>query len=181
MIVRYPDPILTHPAAEVTAFGPVLETLVAGMIRILEMARGAGLAAPQIGASLRVAIVRIPEKGYEGKEKVEFPETLVLVNPLIMDWSDDTVLSQEGCLSAPGIAGIVERRREVTVRAQNEKGEWFEKTVDGVVSCIVQHELDHLHGRMFWDHLGPVKRDLLLTRYRKIHKREERTRKVAGR
>lgn len=166
MIVLYPDPILTHPAAEVTTFGPILETLVAGMFKIVGLAQGIGLAAPQIGAALRVAVVDVPTLG----------EKFVMVNPRITAFSEEQVLSEEGCLSLPGIAGIVPRASKITLYAQDEKGSPFEREIEGALACVVQHELDHLLGILFVDHLGPVKKDLLLTRYRKLLKKHTRQR-----
>lgn len=166
MIVLYPDPILTHSAAEVTVFGPVLETLVAGMFKVVGLAQGIGLAAPQIGAALRVAVVDVPTLG----------EKFVMVNPLIYAGSAKKVLSEEGCLSLPGIAGIVPRASKIHVLYRDEKGVSYDKGFEGALACVVQHEVDHLDGILFTDRLGPVKKDLLLTRYRKLLKKHTRQR-----
>lgn len=166
MIVLYPDPILTHPAAEVTTFGPVLETLVAGMFKIVGLAQGIGLAATQIGAALRVAVVDVPTLG----------EKFVMVNPVLTVIGKETVLSEEGCLSLPGIAGIVSRAASVSIDAYDEKGQQYQKHVEGALACVVQHEYDHLDGLLFIDRLGWVKKDLLLTQYRKLLKKHTRQR-----
>lgn len=163
MIVRYPDPILLQPAAEVTTFGPVLETLIAGMFKIVGMSNGIGLAAPQIGASLRVSVVDIPTLN----------DKFVMVNPKITH-STGEVQSEEACLSLPGIAAIVPRAANITVEFQDETGVYQIRHMEGALACVVQHEVDHLNGTLYIDYLGSVTRDLLLTRYRKIHTQQVR-------
>lgn len=153
-ILHYPDRRLREPGASVTEFGPALQTLVEDMAETMYAAPGVGLAATQIGELLRLFIVDVAT----GEDE---PSALrVFVNPTIVD-KVGVQCWEEGCLSFPGIHEEVERAERVTVRAQNERGEAFELVADGLLAVAIQHENDHLDGKLMIDHLGLLRRRLV--------------------
>jgi peptide deformylase len=156
----YGDPVLRKTAAPVEVFDDSLRALVEEMIGALHNANGVGLAAPQIGVSSRVVVI--------DTEYGEAPPR-VFVNPEITSASEETVVEDEGCLSLPGISLDVKRSARVSVKAQNEKGE--EYTIDdasGLLAKALQHEIDHLNGILFIDHVSAVQRGLLRGKLKKI-------------
>jgi peptide deformylase len=164
-IVKYGDPVLETPAATVTEFDtPELHKLIEDMFDSMYAARGVGLAAPQIGIGKRIAVIDI--SAGEGGEK------LVLINPEIIR-VEGSQTGEEGCLSIPGFREQVRRGGRVTVRAQNEKGEWFEKTGEDLLARAFQHETDHLNGVLYINHVSVLKRDLIRRKIRKLAKAGE--------
>lgn len=164
-IVKYPDPILMQETAKVTDFGPELEKLVEDMFDSMYVAQGIGLAAPQIGIPRQITVIDV-----SFKERPE--DKLVLINPEIVS-REGKQLEEEGCLSLPEIREKVQRAYWVKVRAQNAKGEWFEIEGEELLARALQHEIDHLHGVLFIDHLSRLKRDLVQRRIRKLQKNGE--------
>ncbi len=146
-IVTLPQAILRQKAHKVTGFGPELQTLVNDMVETMRQAPGVGLAAPQVGESLRLIVV---EYGDDEDEKVP-PKLYVLVNPEITRTSSETVTGAEGCLSIPGVQGEVERFEAVTVKGQNRQGRSITVKAHGWLARIFQHEIDHLDGILFVD------------------------------
>jgi peptide deformylase len=156
----YGDPVLRKTAAPVSVFDDGLRALVEKMVEALRNANGVGLAAPQVGVSSRVAVI--------DTEYGEAPP-YVLVNPEIVSASDETVTEDEGCLSLPGISLDVKRPAQVSVRAQNEKGEEYTiENASGLLAKALQHEIDHLNGILFIDHVSAVQRGLLRGKLKKI-------------
>jgi len=156
----YGDPVLRKTAAPVTVFDDGLHALIEEMIEALEAANGVGLAAPQIGVSSRVIVIDT-----EYGEKPPY----VLINPEIVSISDETVVEDEGCLSLPGISLDVSRSAFVSVKAQNEKGEEYKiDNASGLLAKALQHEIDHLNGILFIDHVSAVQRGLLRGKLKKI-------------
>ena len=153
-ILHYPDKRLRDAGAPVTEFGPELVRLVHDMAETMYAAPGVGLAAPQIGEGLRLFIVDVAT----GED--EPSELRVFANPEIVSL-DGTQLWEEGCLSFPGIHEEIERAERVTVRARDEKGEPFELEADGLLAVAIQHENDHLDGKLMIDHLGLIRRRLV--------------------
>jgi len=149
-IVFYPDPGLTEPCAPVAAFDGDLHTLLDDMAETMIDAVGIGLAAPQIGVSKRVAVIDISE---EQNDPIE------LINPEIVSRSG-AVPSEEGCLSIPRYRDTIKRSAAVVVKAQNRLGEWYELKGEGLLSMALQHEIDHLDGVLFIDHLSRIKREM---------------------
>ncbi len=165
-IVKYGDPVLETETPLFTEFDtPELRQLVVDMFESMYAARGVGLAAPQIGISKRIAVIDISARE-EGAEK------LVLINPQIIG-REGVQSGEEGCLSIPGFREVVSCPEKVTVRAQNEKGEWFEKTGEGVLARAFIHETDHLHGRLYITRISVLKRDLIKRKIRKLQKAGE--------
>jgi len=153
-ILHYPDKRLREPGKPVTEFGPELETLVEDMAETMYAAPGVGLAATQIGEPIRMFIIDVAQ----GEDDPS--ELRVFVNPEITTL-DGAQAWEEGCLSFPGIHEEIERAERVTVRAQNEKGEPFELEADGLLAVAIQHENDHLDGKLMIDHLGLIRRRLV--------------------
>ena len=164
-IVKYPDPVLSREADKVTVFDAELAQLVAEMWESMYTAQGIGLAAPQIGISKQITVIDV-----SFKERPE--DKLVLINPVIIE-REGKQFEEEGCLSLPDIREKVKRSATVTVRAQNETGKFFEVEGDELLARALQHEIDHLHGVLFIDHLSRLKRDLVLRRIRKLQKNGE--------
>jgi len=165
-IVKLGDPVLEKKAEPVTEFDtPELHKLIEDMFETMYAARGVGLAAPQIGISRRIAV--IDASGGEGP-----PERLVLINPEIIR-VEGKQTSEEGCLSVPGFREPVRRGKQVTIRAQNVKGEFFEATGEDLLARAFEHEIDHLNGKLYLHRLSPLKRDLIRRKVRKLQKEGE--------
>jgi peptide deformylase len=164
-IVKYGDPILEKPGAPVKKFDAELEQLVEDMFASMYAAQGVGLAAPQVGLSLRLAVVDVTGgKNPEAK--------IVLANPEITH-AEGEVREEEGCLSVPGFRGYVLRPQFVTVKAQNAKGESFEIRGENLLARAFCHEIDHLNGILFLQHLSMLKRDLIKRKIKKLRKQGE--------
>lgn len=150
-ILTFPDPILLKKAGKITKFDDELKTVVQDLLDTVLSAKdpeGAGLAAPQIGVSKRVVIVRnfIPDPNDPSKD---IAHNIVLVNPKIISKSKETTLDWEACLSVPNVYGKVERYKKIKIKAQDENGEDFRLNATGYFAAIIQHEMDHLDGILF--------------------------------
>jgi len=164
-IVKYGDPILEKPTGAVNKFDDEFAQLTEDMFASMYAAQGVGLAAPQIGLTLRVAVVDVTTgKNPEAK--------IVLANPEIIH-AEGEVREEEGCLSIPGFRGYVMRPQFVTVRAQNAKGESFEIRGENLLARAFCHEIDHLNGVLFLQHLSMLKRDLIRRKIKKLKKQGE--------
>jgi len=164
-VIKYPDPVLSKPGETVTVFDADTEQLVEEMFDSMYAAQGIGLAAPQIGISKRITVIDV-----SFKERPE--DKLALINPVILDKTGKQV-EEEGCLSLPEIREKVTRAAWVKVRAQNVKGETFEVEGEELLARALQHEIDHLNGILFIDHLSRLKRDLVQRRIKKLQKNGE--------
>jgi peptide deformylase len=164
-IVKYGDPVLEKPAATIKKFDAELEQLADDMFASMYAALGVGLAAPQIGKSIRMTVIDVSNgKNPEAK--------IVLVNPEIIH-AEGEVREEEGCLSVPGFRGYVVRPQFVTVKAQNLKGEPFEIRGENILARAFCHEIDHLNGVLFLQHLSMLKRDLIKRKIKKLRKEGE--------
>ena len=161
-IVKYPEPVLQKPGEPVTEFNDELRTLVADMFETTYASQGIGLAAPQVGASKRVTVIDL-SMGKDPAQKI------VLVNPEIVS-SEGKQYEEEGCLSFPEIKEKVVRHAKVRVRAQDERGKWFEMDADDLLSRCFQHEIDHVDGMLFIFRMSGLKRDLALRKIRKMQR-----------
>jgi peptide deformylase len=164
-IRKYRDDVLAAVAAPVTAFDRELRRLVDDMFETMYDAHGVGLAAPQIGVSKRLFVMDCATPD-EGAERV------VMANPEILERSG-TQGGPEGCLSVPGIFQELARADRVRARGQNVDGEWFEIEVTGLAARCVQHEYDHLDGKLYLDRLSPLKRDIVRRKIRKLQRNGE--------
>lgn len=160
-IVLMGDPVLTREASPIQTIDDEVRALAGRMIDDMYAAEGCGLAAPQVGES--VAMVVIDCDYGDGTKKNPY----VLINPVIVEQSEETFTGSEGCLSFPGVTVDVERPRHVVVHAQNLEGELMRYEADGtLLARCLQHEIDHLHGTVMLDHLGPIARARAATRVR---------------
>ena len=164
-IVKYGDPVLETPGKPVDKFDAELQTLVADMFESMYAANGVGLAAPQIGISLRLAVIDVSNgKNPEAK--------IVCANPEITH-TEGEQREEEGCLSLPGFRGHVARPQFVTVRAQDASGKDYEMRGEKLLARAFCHEIDHLNGILFITHLSMLKRDMIKRKIRKLKKAGE--------
>lgn len=164
-IVKYGDPVLKKQTPHVKTFDAKLEQLAEDMFASMYAAQGVGLAAPQIGLNLRMAVVDVTGgKNPEAK--------IVLANPEIIH-AEGEKREEEGCLSIPGFRGYVLRPQFVTIKAQNAKGEFFEIRGEDLLARAFCHEIDHLNGVLFIQHLSMLKRDLIKRKIKKLRKQGE--------
>ena len=162
-IVKLGDPVLETEAEKVGEFDtPELHKLVEDMFESMYAARGVGLAAPQIGIGKQIAVI-------DTKVGEDDGDKLVLINPQIVG-REGLQTGEEGCLSLPGFREQVSCPLKVTIRAQDAKGEWFEKTGEGLLARAFLHETDHLHGKLYIHRVSALKRDLIRRKVRKLQK-----------
>ncbi len=150
------DPILRKKAEPVLDFDKKLRKFVDDMIDIMYVEDGIGLAAPQIGFSRQVVVVDASEL-----VKGEYPRAFI--NPEIIEFSEETDVKEEGCLSIPGVHEEVVRSTRIKVKYQDEKGKEYTEEYTNWLARILQHEIDHLNGILFVDRISPIKRNLLIT------------------
>ena len=161
-ILKYPDERLHTVAKPVGEIDERIRTLVADMAETMYEARGIGLAATQVNVHERVVVMDLSEE----RNKLR-----VFINPTITVREGETTY-EEGCLSVPGIYDTVTRAERVTVEAYNEKGEKFTLEADGLLAICVQHELDHLMGKVFVEYLSPLKQNRIKTKLKKRAKHD---------
>ncbi|ADU65287.1 peptide deformylase [Desulfurispirillum indicum] len=162
-ILTYPDPLLKKISQPVTQFDSALQQLVSDMFDTMYNANGVGLAAPQIGILRRICVLD-PASGKE-----EEAQPLVLINPQILSGEGLTTF-EEGCLSVPGYYGEIKRYERIQVQFNDLQGQEQTAILDGFTAIIAQHEMDHLNGKLFIEHLGSSERDLIRRKIRKAMK-----------
>ncbi len=160
-ILQYPDARLHKVAKPVQAVDDRIRQLVRDMAETMYAAPGVGLAATQVDVHERVVVIDVSE---------DSNELLVLINPEITWKSDDTQVYEEGCLSVPGVYDEVQRAARIHVKALDEQGQPFEFDADGLLAVCVQHELDHLLGKVFVEYLSRLKQGRIKTRLRKLER-----------
>jgi peptide deformylase len=161
-IVKYPEPVLQQPGEPVSEFNSELRKLVADLIETMYASQGIGLAAQQVGVAKRVAVVDLSQ----AKDPAQ---KLVLINPEVI-FQEGKQYEEEGCLSFPEVREKVSRAAKVRIRAQDEKGKWFEMDAEELLSRAFQHEIDHLDGMLFIFRMSALKRDLNLRKIRKMQR-----------
>lgn len=154
----YGDPVLRQKATAIEEMDDEVRTLAADMLETLADAEGVGLAGPQVGVRRRIIVVHPPPASDDSPER---EPARVYVNPEVVSSSGPQESAEEGCLSIPGVYEVVKRPRNVKVRALDLEGERVEIEVEGMLSRIIQHEIDHLDGVLFVDRIGPMRRALL--------------------
>jgi peptide deformylase len=164
-IVKYGDPVLETPAAPVTEFDDKLQKLIEDMFESMYEAQGVGLAAPQIGISLHLSVIDTSFKEDPGAR-------LVLANPRIIS-AEGKQAGGEGCLSLPDFRENLTRSKRVTIRAQDEHGNWYEKTAEDLLARAFQHEIDHLNGKLYIHHLSSLKRDMMRRKIKRMIRQGE--------
>jgi peptide deformylase len=153
-IVKYPSSILKEVCEPVTEFDTELREFIMDMFYTMLLNKGLGLAAPQVGVLKRVIVMHVDKP-------------VVIVNPVILQFSEETSKTNEGCLSTPNVFADVKRPTVVKVGGQNELGDPVAYTIDGLQAVVIQHEIDHLDGKIFVDRLGKVSKMLTEQRLKK--------------
>lgn len=165
-ILIHPDPRLKKVCEPITEITPAIKTLAADMFETMYLAPGIGLAAPQLGVVKRLLVMDCV------KEQPGDP--LVMINPVQLWASEDMTTFEEGCLSLPEQYADVKRPSAVRVRWTDLDGAEQERLFEGIASTCVQHEMDHLDGKLFIDYLGPLKRQMVLKRLEKLKRERAR-------
>ncbi|MCC6812398.1 MAG: peptide deformylase [Deltaproteobacteria bacterium] len=172
-VVIWPDPVLSAVAKPVATVDDSVRQLVRDMFDTMYYANGVGLAAPQVGVSQRILVIDLNPKGRARGEELDdlkaqgFDGPRAFINAEIIK-KDGKIVWEEGCLSVPGINEEVERAEHVVVRALDEQGKVFEKEMAGLYAVAIQHELDHLNGKVFVEYLSRLKRDVIKKKMQKI-------------
>ena len=156
-ILAYPDPRLRRVASPVTAFTAEVQKLVLDMAETMYVAPGIGLAATQVDVHKRILVIDLSETR---------DDLRVYINPRVLS-AEGEAECEEGCLSVPGFYDKVTRAARIRVRAQDARGDTFEHDAEGMLAVCIQHEMEHLEGRIFVDHLSPLKQARLVARLRK--------------
>ena len=159
-IIQYPEPVLRLKARDVEVFDEDLRILVEDMAETMYDAPGVGLAAPQVAESVQVIVADITKPGEER-------QFLALVNPKITK-HEDAQIDEEGCLSVPELTAKVKRYKKITVQYQDTDGNAQELVTEDRFAVVLQHEIDHLNGILFIDHLSPLKRNLYKKKRKKM-------------
>ncbi len=162
-IVYLPHAVLREQALPVITVDAEIQTLVDDMIETMYAANGIGLAAPQIGIAKRIAVIDVSRDG---------STPLCLINPEILATEGEEHLS-EGCLSVPGVYDKAPRALKVRMRALDRNGEVYELEADGLLAHCIQHEIDHLNGKLFVDYLSPLKRKMAQKKLEKYKRRDK--------
>jgi peptide deformylase len=178
-IYETPDPVLRQISSPVEEITPELQSLIDDMFTTMYAAPGIGLAAIQVGVAKRLLVIDLqePESDEEGAEPVRDPR--VFINPEILESSDVTVPYNEGCLSVPDQYAEVLRPDRVRARWQERDGTVREEWIDGLLAVCLQHEMDHLNGILFIDHLSRLKRDMIMKKLVKARRENGGARKAA--
>jgi peptide deformylase len=161
-IIHIPDPRLRAPTESITVFDADLQQLIDDMFETMYSVNGIGLAAPQIAVSKKLAIIDVSQ---------DRSTTLCLINPTLVD-KKGAALLKEGCLSIPGVYDKVPRAVWVKLSALDRYGQPYELEAEGLLAHCIQHEMDHLNGRLFVDYLSPLKRELARKKLAKIKRRQ---------
>lgn len=166
-ILRYPDPRLHTVAAPVKEVDDRLRQLIDDMLETMYEAEGVGLAATQVDVHQRLIVMDTSEERNEPR---------VLINPELIAVSEEMMVGDEGCLSVPTIYDAVQRHARVTVRALDRNGQPYEMAVEGLAAVCVQHEMDHLMGKVFVEYLSPLKRERIKSKMLKRSREEQKRR-----
>ena len=165
-IVKYGDPVLEQETERVVEFGTEeLNQLIADMWETMYAAKGVGLAAPQVGVTKQISVIDVSVGEDESKK-------IVIINPEVTS-KEGKQTGEEGCLSIPGFREPVTRANQVTVKAQNANGEDIEIAGEELLARALLHEIDHLHGILFLNHLSALKRDIIKRKIKKLQKSGE--------
>tara|TARA_B110000046_G_scaffold165801_1_gene182335 strand:+ start:573 stop:1154 length:582 start_codon:yes stop_codon:yes gene_type:complete len=173
-IVAYGDPVLKREGEEIDANYPKLKELIDSMFETMENAQGVGLAAPQVGLSIRLFIVDTTPFVDDNEEDLEVLKLKgfrkIFINPIILEEEGEKWNFNEGCLSIPTIREDVSRHPSILIEYMNENFELIEERYDGVIARVIQHEYDHVDGVLFTDRLNPIRKQFLRKRLDNISK-----------
>lgn len=165
-LVILPDPILREVSKPVEHIDEALQKLADDMLETMYRAQGVGLAAIQIGMPLRMLVIDVSRND-------EQKNPLVIINPEILWLSEERNTHKEGCLSIPEYYAEVERPKRLRVRYQDREGKQTEIEADNLLAICLQHEIDHLNGRLFIDHISKIKRDMVIRKFKKRAKEKD--------
>jgi peptide deformylase len=163
LVLEFPDPQLRKLAKRVSIVDSKVVSIVDDMLETMYDARGVGLAAIQVNVQLQIIVIDVSE---------EKDTPLCFINPEVITQFGQKE-SDEGCLSVPGVFEPVQRAERILVKALNKNGSTFEMNADGLLAICIQHEVDHLKGKLFVDYLSPLKRERIKKKMLKLHKREK--------
>ena len=173
-IFETPDAVLRQISKPVDTFDDELRTLVADMFETMYAAPGSGLAAVQVGVPIRLLVIDLQEpKDPEDPESPVVRDPKIFINPEILWHSDNEVPYTEGCLSVPEQYAEVMRPDRIRAKWQDVEGKTYEEEIDGLLAVCLQHEMDHLNGVLFIDHLSRLKRDMVLKKLAKWRKEQQ--------
>lgn len=165
-IVAYGDPVLRKVAEEIDENYPELDKFIQDMFSTMDASNGVGLAAPQIGKSIRVFVV--DASGFADEEPALEGFRKVFINPIILEEKGEKWVFNEGCLSIPKIREDITRQKEVVIEYYDEKWQLHEETYSGMAARIIQHEYDHIEGKLFIDHINPLRKKMLESKLKDI-------------
>ena len=165
-VYEYPHPVLKKKAEKVVAIDDEMRIFLDDMLETMYAQNGCGLAAPQVGISKRIVVIDIAHEGEE-------PNPMYMVNPEIIWKSEETEICEEGCLSLPSLRAEVERPASVKVKYLDYNGQECELLAEDFLAVAVQHELDHLDGILYIDHVSRLKRQMLIKKLEKMRKEEQ--------
>jgi peptide deformylase len=172
-IFETPDPVLRQISKPVETFDKALKTLVADMFETMYVAPGIGLAAVQVGVPVRLLVIDLQEpEDADDPESKTVRDPRVFINPEILWHSDTEVPYTEGCLSVPEQYAEVMRPDKIRAKWQDVDGKTYEEEIDGLLAVCLQHEMDHLNGVLFIDHLSRLKREMILKKLTKLRKEQ---------
>jgi peptide deformylase len=167
-VYAYGHPVLKKMGSPIGSDFPLLDQLIEDMWETMYHAKGVGLAAPQIGQAIRLFIVDTVQIQEEGEEEKGIKK--VFLNAQMLDENGDNWSYEEGCLSIPNITGDVERKKNITIRYMNEKFEEVTESYEGMNARVIQHEYDHIDGKLFIEKLNPLKKKLIQRKLENIRK-----------
>jgi peptide deformylase len=167
-ILEAPDPRLKVVSTPVETFDDALQTLIDDMFETMYDAPGIGLAAVQVGVPHRLLVIDLQERDEETDATIRNPK--IFINPEILEFSEEMAVYNEGCLSVPEQYADVERPAVIRARWLDRKGKKHEEKIDGMLATCLQHEMDHLEGILFIDHLSKLKRDIVLKKLQKARR-----------
>ncbi len=165
-IVTIPDPLLRQKSVPVERVDPELDRLIDDMLETMYVAPGIGLAAVQVGVPRRLIVIDVADHEKEGRQPI------AMINPEILELGSEFVPYEEGCLSIPDIKVEIERPSSLRVRFTDRLGQQQEMQAQGLMATVIQHEVDHLDGRLIIDFLSRLKRDMIIRKFRKMAKTE---------
>lgn len=158
-VYLYGQPVLRKVAEDITPDYPNLKQLIENMFETMDKADGVGLAAPQIGLPIRIVVIDLDVLSDEFPEYKNFHKAYI--NPHILEVSGEDVTMEEGCLSLPGIHESVNRKNKIHVKYMDEDFNEYDEIVEGYLARVMQHEFDHLDGKMFIDHISPLRKQMI--------------------
>jgi peptide deformylase len=176
-IIEAPDPLLREISAPVEVVDDALRALIADMFETMYAAPGIGLAAIQVGVPKRLLVIDLQEPESDEEDAPTIRDPHVFINPEILETSETLQTFNEGCLSVPDQFAEIDRPDRIRARWLDERGDQHEEVIEGMLAVCLQHEMDHLNGILFIDHLSRLKRDMIIKKL--IKARKEQPKKAA--